>query len=160
MDYGTTLWHHTILSLWKGKTGEQKQKKEEAESSTAMVITRDIPVSLKYQRIRKKGGCVVDKLCISQKTLSLIITCQKGLNNGLKRRQPFNALKKSQVRSSHHGSVVNKSDQELRGCGFDPRPRSVSQGSGVAVSCDVGAALEMAKKKKKKKKKEIPSSIH
>ena len=28
----------------------------------------------------------------------------------------------------------NESDQELRGCGFDPWPRSVGKGSGVAVA--------------------------
>ena len=34
--------------------------------------------------------------------------------------------------------MVNKSDWEPRGCGFDPWLCSVGEGSGVAVSCGVG----------------------
>ena len=30
-----------------------------------------------------------------------------------------------------------ESDQDTRGCGFDPSPRSVGEGSGVAVSCGI-----------------------
>ena len=40
--------------------------------------------------------------------------------------------------SSHRGTVVNKSDWEPWGCGFDPWSYSVGLGSGVAVSCGVG----------------------
>ena len=47
-------------------------------------------------------------------------------------------LKYAQPRSSHRGSVINKSDKELWGCQFDPWPRSLGQGSGVAESCGVG----------------------
>ena len=43
-------------------------------------------------------------------------------------------LKMQETRRSCRGSVVNKSDQEPWGCGFTPWPRSVSQGSGVAVA--------------------------
>ena len=34
--------------------------------------------------------------------------------------------------------MVNESNQEPRGCGFDPWPHSVGQGSGLAMSCGVG----------------------
>ena len=34
--------------------------------------------------------------------------------------------------------MVNESDWEPWGCGFDPWPRSVGWGSGIAVSCGVG----------------------
>ena len=43
--------------------------------------------------------------------------------------------------SSPHGSVVNKSDEEPLGCGFDPWPCSGSWGSSVAMSCGVGRRL-------------------
>ena len=43
--------------------------------------------------------------------------------------------KKKKNWSSHHG---NESDQEPRSWGFDPWPRSVGQGCGVAVSRGVG----------------------
>ena len=39
--------------------------------------------------------------------------------------------------SSWCDSVVNKSDQEPLGCGFNPWPCSVGWGSGVAMSCGV-----------------------
>ena len=39
---------------------------------------------------------------------------------------------------SRRGSVVNESNWEPRGFGFDPWPRSVCWGSGVAMSCGVG----------------------
>ena len=32
----------------------------------------------------------------------------------------------------------NESDEDPLGCGFDPWPRSVGQGTSVAVSCGVG----------------------
>ena len=41
--------------------------------------------------------------------------------------------------SSHHGSVVNESDWEPWGCGFDPWPCSVGWGSGITVNCGVGS---------------------
>ena len=34
--------------------------------------------------------------------------------------------------------MVNESEEEPWGCGFDPWPRSVGRGSSVAVSCGVG----------------------
>ena len=37
--------------------------------------------------------------------------------------------------------MVNKSDWEPWGCGFDPWPCLVGWGSGVAVSCGVGRGL-------------------
>ena len=40
--------------------------------------------------------------------------------------------------SSPHGAVVNESDWEPWGFGFDPWPHSVGSGSCVAVSCGVG----------------------
>ena len=40
--------------------------------------------------------------------------------------------------SSRCGAVVNESDEEPWGCGFDPWPYSVGWGSGVAMSCGVG----------------------
>ena len=40
--------------------------------------------------------------------------------------------------SSLCGSVVDKSNKKPWGCGFDPWPRSVGSGAGVAVSCGVG----------------------
>ena len=40
--------------------------------------------------------------------------------------------------SSRRGAVVNESDEEPWGCGFDPWPCSVGQGPGVAMSCGVG----------------------
>ena len=40
--------------------------------------------------------------------------------------------------SSRHGSVVNELHRQPWGCGFSPWPRSVGQGSGVALSCGVG----------------------
>ena len=45
---------------------------------------------------------------------------------------------KHHSRSSHHGSVVNKSDQEPWGWGFYPWPHSVGWGSGIAESSGVG----------------------
>ena len=36
--------------------------------------------------------------------------------------------------SSHRGAVETNPTREPRGCGFDPWPQSVSQGSGVAMS--------------------------
>ena len=42
------------------------------------------------------------------------------------------------MRSFRCGSVVNRSDWEPWGCGFNPWPRSVDWGSGIAVSCGVG----------------------
>ena len=40
--------------------------------------------------------------------------------------------------SSRRGSVVDESNLEPWGCGFDPCPCSAGWGSGVAVSCGVG----------------------
>ena len=41
-------------------------------------------------------------------------------------------------RSSRRGAAANESDQEPRGRGPDPCPRSAGQGSGVAMSCGTG----------------------
>ena len=40
--------------------------------------------------------------------------------------------------SPHRGTVVNESNSEPWGCGFDHWPCSVGWGSGIAVSCGVG----------------------
>ena len=47
------------------------------------------------------------------------------------------SIKSNISRSSHRGSVVNESDWEPWGCGFDPWPCSVGWGSSVAVHCGV-----------------------
>ena len=48
------------------------------------------------------------------------------------------SIKIIKTRSSRRGAVVNESDWEPWGCGFDPWPRPVGEGSGVAVSRGVG----------------------
>ena len=42
------------------------------------------------------------------------------------------------MRSSRCGSVGHEPNQYPGGGGFDPWPRSVGQGSGIAMSCGVG----------------------
>ena len=47
-------------------------------------------------------------------------------------------FKSHRIWSSHRGAVVNESDQEPRGCRFNPWPCSVGWGSGIAMSYGVG----------------------
>ena len=46
-------------------------------------------------------------------------------------------------RSSRRGSVVNESDQEPLGFGFNPQPCSLGQGSGIAMSCVVVSQMRL-----------------
>ena len=56
----------------------------------------------------------------------------------LKTKPSISTLWKKAKRSSCRGAVVNKSDWEPWGCGFDHWPCSVGYGSSIAVSCGIG----------------------
>ena len=58
------------------------------------------------------------------------------VNNMLLNNSLFNEEIKGEEFLSWHSGI--KSDQEPWGCGFDPWPRSVGQGTSVPVSCGVG----------------------
>ena len=64
-----------------------------------------------------------------------MLTISNSIGNSIHSKQ---TRKRNKTQSSHHGAVVNESDWEPWGCGFEPWPCSVGQRSGIAMNCGVG----------------------